>query len=160
MAKDKIKTQEELFAIVEKVRSSGRKVGFTNGCFDILHLGHISYLEEAKKACDVLVVGLNSDSSVKAIKGMNRPVNPQDARLEVLAACESVDYLTVFDESTPAELIKKLTPDIIFKGGDWEEDKIVGADHVKAAGGEVKVIPYVKGYSTTELIERLRKLKD
>jgi rfaE bifunctional protein nucleotidyltransferase chain/domain len=157
MTRDKIKTQEELSAIVEKDRSSGRKVGFTNGCFDILHRGHVSYLEEAKKYCDILVVGLNSDSSVKAIKGQSRPINTQDARLEVLAACEFVDYLTVFDESTPEKLIKKLTPDIIFKGGDWEEEKIVGADHVKAAGGKVKVIPYVEGYSTTELIERLKK---
>ena len=157
MAKDKIKTQEELAAIVGKLRSSGRKVGFTNGCFDILHRGHVSYLEEAKKACDVLVVGLNSDSSVKAIKGQSRPINPQDARLEVLAACEFLDYLTVIDESTPEELIKKLTPDIIFKGGDWEEDKIVGAGHVKAAGGEVKVIPYVEGYSTSALIEKIKR---
>jgi rfaE bifunctional protein nucleotidyltransferase chain/domain len=152
----KIKTQDELAAIVGEAKAAGKKVGFTNGCFDILHRGHVKYLSAAKKECDILVIGVNSDSSVKSIKGVNRPINDEQARLEVLAALEFVDYLTLFQEDTPEDLIKLLTPDVLFKGGDWEEERIVGADHVKANGGRVSVIPYVEGFSTTDLIKKIR----
>ena len=157
MITGKIKTRENLADILKKAQADGKKTGFTNGCFDIIHLGHVRYLSEARRYCDVLVLGLNSDASVKRLKGEGRPVNPQDARAEVLEALECVDLITVFDEDTPEELIKLITPDIIFKGGDWKEEDIAGAGHVKAAGGEVKVIPYVDGYSTTKFIEKLAK---
>lgn len=153
----KIKTQEELAEITKREKQAGKTVGFTNGCFDILHLGHIKYLNEAKKKCALLIIGVNSDNSVRQIKGASRPLNAQQARLEVLAALEYVDFLTTFDESTPRTLIERIKPDILFKGGDWDEKDIVGADYVKAHGGKVRVIPYVEGYSTTELIERMRK---
>ncbi|NQT32254.1 MAG: D-glycero-beta-D-manno-heptose 1-phosphate adenylyltransferase [Candidatus Omnitrophica bacterium] len=159
MAADKIKTCEELADIIEKEKAAGKTAGFTNGCFDILHLGHIKYLNDAKKECDILVIGVNSDGSVRRLKGDERPINPQQARLEVLAALESVDYITIFDEDTPLELIKSLTPDVLFKGGDWREEDIVGGDHVKASGGKVRVIPYLGGYSTTELIQRIKKMR-
>lgn len=157
MVSKKIQIQLKLADIVKNGKALGKVVGFTNGCFDILHRGHIRYLTKTKKECDILVVGVNSDASVKSIKGPDRPVNDQESRLEVLAALENIDYLTLFDEDTPEKLIKKLTPDIIFKGGDWGEEDIVGAGYVKAHGGKVRVIPYVEGYSTTDLIEKLRK---
>ncbi|MFQ5952809.1 MAG: D-glycero-beta-D-manno-heptose 1-phosphate adenylyltransferase [Candidatus Omnitrophota bacterium] len=156
MSTDKIKTQDELRGIVEKEKASGKKVGFTNGCFDVLHLGHVQYLEEAKKDCDLLVIGLNSDKSVRSIKEAGRPINDEKARSEVLAALECIDYLTLFEEDTPENLIRTLTPNILFKGGDWKEEDIVGAEHVKSNGGKVQVIPYVEGYSTTEMIERIK----
>ena len=153
----KIKSRPALRAAVKKARSAGKKVGFTNGCFDILHLGHVKYLEAAKKECDILVAGVNSDASVRRLKGPARPVNDEKARLTVLAAVESIDYVTLFGEDTPEKLIRSLTPDVIFKGGDWKEKDIVGGSHVKSAGGRVRVIPYVKGFSTTRMIERLKK---
>ena len=158
MMTEKIKTQAELAEIVKREKSSGKTVGFTNGCFDILHLGHVKYLDEAKRGCDLLVIGVNSDGSVKRIKGKGRPVNSQETRMEILAALECVDFLTVFEEDTPERLIETLTPDVLFKGGDWHEGNIAGAGHVKSQGGKVRVIPYVEGYSTTGLIERLKKL--
>lgn len=159
MIRDKIKTQKELAAAVDKERASGRRIGFTNGCFDLLHPGHVRYLEQAAAACDVLVVALNSDASVKSIKGPARPVNTESKRIEVLAALESVDYVTLFDEDTPVKLIEGLTPDMLFKGGDWKEDSIAGAGHVKANGGKVVIIPYEDGHSTTALIEKMKKEK-
>ncbi|MGB2630456.1 MAG: D-glycero-beta-D-manno-heptose 1-phosphate adenylyltransferase [Candidatus Omnitrophota bacterium] len=154
----KIKSWQELAGIIKKEKASGKTIGFTNGCFDILHLGHIKYLEEARSNCDLLVVGVNSDGSVKSIKGDSRPVNNEKARTEVLAALESVDFITLFDEDTPEHLIKTLTPGVLFKGGDWKEEDIVGADHVKSSGGKVQVIPYIEGYSTTEMIEKIKKI--
>lgn len=159
MIRDKIKTQKELIDEVNREKASGRKIGFTNGCFDLLHPGHVRYLEKAAGACDVLVVAVNSDVSVKSIKGPDRPVNSEEKRIEVLAALESVDYVTLFDEDTPLKLIEELTPRTLFKGGDWDENSIVGAGHVKANGGKVVVVPYEDGHSTTELIEKLRKEK-
>ncbi|MEA3489308.1 MAG: D-glycero-beta-D-manno-heptose 1-phosphate adenylyltransferase [Candidatus Omnitrophota bacterium] len=159
MISSKIKTQEELAEMIGREKASGKKIGFTNGCFDIIHRGHVKYLEDAKKDCDLLLIGVNSDDSVRRIKGEGRPVNPQEDRIKVLAAFESVDFLTIFDDETPQVLIKKLTPDVLFKGGDWKEEDIVGADHVRDNGGRVRVIPYLEGYSTTELIERLKKTK-
>ncbi|MFH1877349.1 MAG: D-glycero-beta-D-manno-heptose 1-phosphate adenylyltransferase [Candidatus Omnitrophota bacterium] len=157
MTEKKIKTQEELAEIIRMEKTSGRKVGFTNGCFDILHIGHVRYLAEAKKNCDVLAIGVNSDSSVRGLKGETRPVNSQDARLEVLAALACVDYVTVFEDSTPEKLIKKLCPDILFKGGDWQEENVVGGDFVRSRGGIVRIIPYVDGYSTTAIIHKMRE---
>ncbi|MFH1846712.1 MAG: D-glycero-beta-D-manno-heptose 1-phosphate adenylyltransferase [Candidatus Omnitrophota bacterium] len=154
---DKIKTQDELIRIVEEKKADGKKIGFTNGCFDVLHLGHVRYLKLAKKECDLLIVAVNSDNSVKKLgKGFDRPVNGENARTEVLAALESVDFITLFDEDTPERLIKKITPDVLLKGGDWDEDKIAGAEHVKASGGRVKLINYVPGFSTTGLINKLK----
>jgi len=157
MGISKIKTQKELADIVKKEKSAGKVVGFTNGCFDIIHAGHVRYLGAAKNECDILIVAVNSDDSVKRLKGSDRPLNKQEARLEVLSALESLDYLTIFDEDTPESLIKKLTPDVLFKGGDWNEDKIAGAAHVKTHGGKVKIIHYLEGHSTTSLINKIRE---
>lgn len=157
MNNTKILKRSDLADIVIKAKLSGKIVGFTNGCFDILHVGHVRYLKDASKECDILIVGVNSDFSVKRLKGPERPVNGQNARMEVLSALECVSYVTMFEEDTPEELIKFLTPDVIFKGGDWKEEDIVGADHVKKNGGKVRVIPYVNGYSTTGTIEKMKK---
>ena len=157
MAREKIKTRRELGGIIEKEKASGKTIGFTNGCFDIIHAGHVRYLGEARSECDLLIVGVNSDSSVKSIKGEDRPLNKEEARMEVLAALESVDYLTLFEEDTPLDLIKEITPDILFKGGDWNESEIAGGDHVKACGGKVRLIQYIEGHSTTGLIDKIRK---
>ena len=157
MIMDKIKTQGELLERVKAERISGKKIGFTNGCFDIIHPGHVKYLEAAKKECDVLVVGVNSDGSVKRLKGVSRPVNDSGDRTMILAALESVDFVVIFEEDTPENIIKMILPEMIFKGGDWDESLIVGAEYVKANGGDVKVVPYVEGYSTTELIKKIKE---
>lgn len=136
------------------VRRKGKKVVFTNGCFDILHLGHVKYLEKAKRLGDVLVVGLNSDSSVRAIKGDSRPINNERARAMVLASLCFVDYVTVFSDDTPERLIRKLKPDILVKGADWKAGDIVGADFVRGRGGSIARISFVKGYSTTSVIRK------
>jgi len=131
------------------------KVVFTNGCFDILHFGHIKYLRDAKSKGDILVIGLNSDRSVRRLKGKNRPINPQNDRASVLAALESVDYVVVFGDDTPYRLIQSLKPDILAKGGDWPREKIVGGDIVLASGGKVLNLPYVKNRSTTNIIRKI-----
>jgi rfaE bifunctional protein nucleotidyltransferase chain/domain len=143
----------ELKQRVEKLKTEGKKLVFTNGCFDIIHAGHIRYLKEAKALGDLLIVGLNSDKSVSTIKP-GRPVNPQDQRAEVLSSLEMVDYVTLFDEETPYALIKLLQPDILVKGGDWKKEDIVGSDIAK----ETYSLPYIQGISTTEIIERIKKL--
>ena len=153
---DKIKTQKELKRIIAYLRKQSKKIVFTNGCFDILHYGHIKYLQDTKGLADVLVLGLNSDSSVKKIKGLARPINKQLDRARVLSALSCVDYLTIFSEDTPLRLIRLIQPDVLVKGGDWQTEKIVGADFVKARGGKVLAIPYIKGYSTTKLINKIR----
>lgn len=155
---DKIKTQKELKRIIAYLRKKDKRIVFTNGCFDILHYGHIKYLQDAKGLAEVLVVGLNSDSSVKKIKGSARPINKQLDRARVLSALACVDYLTIFSEDTPLKLIKLIQPDVLVKGGDWPTERIVGADFVKSSGGKVLAIPYIKGYSTTRLIEKVRAL--
>lgn len=127
---------------------------FTNGCFDILHRGHVEYLSAARELGDVLVVGLNSDDSVARLKGPQRPINPQDDRAVVLAALAAVDAVTLFAEDTPRELIASLLPDLLVKGGDYREEDIVGGSEVRAAGGDVKIIPLVPGRSTTGIIKR------
>ncbi|MDI6890009.1 MAG: D-glycero-beta-D-manno-heptose 1-phosphate adenylyltransferase [Thermodesulfovibrionales bacterium] len=149
----KILSWHELKTVVDSLKAKGKRIVFTNGCFDILHVGHIRYLKEAKALGDVLVVGLNSDNSISIIKP-TRPINPQDHRAEVLSSLEMVDYVTLFDEETPYELIKLLQPDILVKGGDWKKGDIVGSDIVK----ETHSLPYIKGVSTSEIIEKIKRL--
>ena len=141
---------------VARLKKAGKTVAFTNGCFDILHYGHVSYLEKAKKSGRVLIVGLNSDASVRRLKGPTRPVNPQLARASVMAALESVDYVTIFGEDTPDKLIKAILPDVLIKGADWKNKPVIGADVVKANGGKVEFIKFVDHFSTTKIIENVR----
>ena len=151
----KIYPRNKLKAEVVRLKREGKKVVFTNGCFDILHAGHTRYLREAKKLGDVLILALNSDSSVRAIKGEKRPIVPETERAEVVASLASVDYVTIFDELTPLELIEMLQPDVIVKGGDWAEQDIVGAEAVARWGGRVAIMPEIKGASTTNVIEKV-----
>lgn len=151
----KVIKKKGLCGILGRLRSRKKKIVFTNGCFDILHKGHIRYLKKAGSLGDVLVIGLNSDRSIRAIKGPRRPINCELDRAEILAALDFVDYVTIFDEDTPQKLIEELKPDILVKGGDWKIDDIVGADFIKSRGGRVVRIPFIKGYSTSSLIERL-----
>jgi D-beta-D-heptose 7-phosphate kinase/D-beta-D-heptose 1-phosphate adenosyltransferase len=151
----KIFDRAELLIERERLRREGRRLVFTNGCFDLLHPGHVRYLAKARSLGDALAVALNSDASVRALKGEGRPVLNQDERAEVLAALEAVDYVTVFDEETPRELIAALLPDLLVKGGDWPIEEIVGREEVEAAGGQVLSLPFVEGSSTTEIIERI-----
>jgi D-glycero-beta-D-manno-heptose 1-phosphate adenylyltransferase len=137
-----------------------QKIVFTNGCFDILHAGHVQYLNEAKALGDILVVGLNSDSSVKRLKGNTRPINSEEDRAIVLAALESVDYVVIFEEDTPYNLIYHIKPDILVKGGDWSPQTIVGADVVIKNGGEVKSLSFKKGISSTQIIDKICKMSE
>jgi D-beta-D-heptose 7-phosphate kinase/D-beta-D-heptose 1-phosphate adenosyltransferase len=146
-------------AMVERLREHGKTVVFTNGVYDILHPGHVRYLQAARALGDALIVGVNSDRSVRANKGPSRPVNPEAERAEVIAALSCVDAAIVFDEETPYEIIKRLQPDILVKGADWAEDAIVGRDVVEARGGRVVRMPVEHGFSTTSLIERARRLR-
>lgn len=155
---NKILERETLRTKLEELRKEGKKIAFTNGCFDILHVGHVRYLREAKKTADVLVLALNSDSSVRSIKGEKRPLVPQQERAEVLEALEFIDFVTIFPEATPLELIKFLKPDVLIKGGDWPEEKVVGREEVKKWGGKVTIIPEVEGKSTTNIVEKIKNL--
>ena len=152
----KYKTVDELSAISAQARKAGRLVVFTNGCFDLVHRGHIHLLRQAKMLGDILIVGLNSDVSVKAIKGPQRPIMPEDDRIELIAALEMVDYVVAYNEPDPYHVIAAIQPNVLVKGGDWSADKIVGADLVEQNGGRVAVIPYLPGFSTTQIIERIR----
>ncbi|MBK9177726.1 MAG: D-glycero-beta-D-manno-heptose 1-phosphate adenylyltransferase [Flavobacteriales bacterium] len=139
-------------------RMKGDRIVFTNGCFDILHRGHVEYLQEAAALGDRLVIGVNSDASVRRQgKGPDRPINDQESRAKVLAALRLVDAVVIFEEDTPLEIIKAASPDVLVKGGDWSEDRIVGADSVRARGGEVRSLKLVDGFSTTALVERIRR---
>ncbi|MFA4983921.1 MAG: D-glycero-beta-D-manno-heptose 1-phosphate adenylyltransferase [Candidatus Omnitrophota bacterium] len=153
----KIKKPQALKKILSGFRKKGERIVFTNGCFDLLHYGHVRYLEAAKKKGDVLVVALNSDSSIKRIKGRKRPIINKDDRAGTIAALESVDYVTVFDEDTPLKIIKLLRPDIIVKGADWNHKNIVGADFVRSYGGKVDTLKLSQGRSTTAIIEKIVK---
>jgi D-glycero-beta-D-manno-heptose 1-phosphate adenylyltransferase len=148
-------TRADLVQIREKLKREGRKVVFTNGCFDILHRGHIEYLTKAKALGDVLFVGMNTDASVRRLKGTARPIVCQDDRALVLAALRVVDYVCLFDEDTPYELIKAVVPDVLVKGSDWKVDSIVGKDIVEAAGGTVQTIDFVPNRSTTDIIKKI-----
>ncbi len=151
----KVLSRAALVKTRRMLRREGKKVVFTNGTFDILHRGHVEYLAKAKKLGDVLVVGLNSDSSIKRIKGPKRPINPGADRAAVLSALASVDYICFFTEDTPGNLIKKLVPDVLVKGADWRVDAIVGKDVVEKNGGAVKTISLTPGRSTTNVIQRV-----
>lgn len=143
---------------VEQWKSQDKKVVFTNGCFDLLHPGHLHYLSEARDCGDVLIIGLNSDDSVRRLKGENRPVNSEKERALMLAGMNMVDAVVSFDEDTPLELIKYLRPDVLVKGGDYEIDQIVGANEVKAEGGEVRKLSYLQGFSSSALIDKIKRI--
>ena len=138
-------------------KRNGRRVVFTNGCFDLLHPGHIRGFEQARQLGDALIIGLNSDSSVRQLKGPTRPVIPEQERAEILSALEAVDAVIIFNELTPRKVIARLLPDVLVKGGDWAGDQIVGREEVEAAGGQVVSIPLVPGYSTTTILKKIRE---
>ncbi len=154
----KIYDREELKIELAALRNKGRKIVFTNGCFDILHVGHVRYLHAARQIGDVLVLALNSDSSVRSIKGPKRPLISEQERAVVVAALESVDYVTIFSETTPLALIEYLRPDVLVKGGDWGEDQVVGREEVAKWGGTVVIIPAIKGASTTNIVEKINSV--
>src|SRR6202049_1623096 len=153
----KIVSQEELIQVGTREKRGGRRVVFTNGCFDLLHAGHVRCLAEARALGDVLIVAVNSDRSIRGNKGPERPLVPQNDRAEVLAALSSVDYVTIFDEPTPRELIARVLPGVLVKGADWGPNEVVGREEVEAAGGQVVSIPLAPGYSTTKLLQKIRK---
>jgi D-glycero-beta-D-manno-heptose 1-phosphate adenylyltransferase len=150
-------TLEEAILQFGREKRNGRSVVFTNGCFDLLHPGHIRSLELARELGDVLIVGLNSDASVRQLKGEGRPVIPERERAEILTALESVDAVVIFDDLTPREVIARLLPDILVKGGDWPGDRIVGREEVESAGGRVVSVPVVPGYSTSAILQKIRE---
>ena len=161
-SQEKIKTREALVKIITPLKRRGKTIAFTNGCFDLMHRGHVEYLEKAKGTHPnrFLIVGLNSDKSIRAIKEPGRPILDQKARARVLAALACVDYVTIFDEETPQELIERLQPDILIKGADWKGKIVVGADLVQSYGGRVEFMPYIAGVSTTGIVAAiLRKFK-
>lgn len=152
---NKIRSLGELALVRRKLRREGKTVVFTNGCFDLLHGGHIRLFREAKRRGDVLVVALNTDASVRKLKGPSRPIFPLKERLEVLSAVADIDYLTWFAENTPRKIIAALLPDVLIKGGDWTPDEVVGRAEIEAAGGRVVIVPYFKGHSSTSIIDRI-----
>ncbi|MDD4900439.1 MAG: D-glycero-beta-D-manno-heptose 1-phosphate adenylyltransferase [Candidatus Omnitrophica bacterium] len=154
----KVKSLIELKKIVPQLKAKGKKIVFTNGCFDILHYGHVKYLEDAKKKGDVLIVAINTDASVKKIKGVKRPLVTQLDRARVVAGLSSVDFVLLFGERTPLKVITALKPDVLVKGGDWKKEKIVGADFVCDRGGRVLTIDFLKNRSTTGLIKKIAKI--
>jgi D-glycero-beta-D-manno-heptose 1-phosphate adenylyltransferase len=153
----RVVNEDQLLVDVAAARRAGRRVVFTNGCFDLLHPGHIQSLERARSLGDALIVAVNSDRSVREMKGPDRPLTPEAERAEVLAAFEAVDWVVIFDDPTPRRLIAAVLPDVLVKGGDWGEDAIVGREEVEAAGGKVVRVPVEPGYSTTDMIQRIRK---
>ncbi|MFA5320264.1 MAG: D-glycero-beta-D-manno-heptose 1-phosphate adenylyltransferase [Candidatus Omnitrophota bacterium] len=151
----KVKDIAELAPLAAELKASGRKIVFTNGCFDILHYGHALYLQQAAALGDLLVVGINTDASVRRLKGKNRPVVAQQYRAALVAALQSVDFVVLFDEDTPYGLIKALKPDVLVKGGDWRKEDIVGSDIVEAGGGRVAALDFVEGFSTSSIIDKI-----
>jgi D-beta-D-heptose 7-phosphate kinase/D-beta-D-heptose 1-phosphate adenosyltransferase len=155
--KEKIKERKKLRGIVEDLKAKGKRVVFTNGCFDLLHVGHVRYLEQAKALGDILIVGINGDHSVRGLKGPLRPILPVEDRAEILSGLGCIDYITVFDEPTPLELITLLKPHVLVKGGDWTKDEVVGREVVESLGGKMVLFPFVEGSSTSNLIEAILK---
>jgi D-beta-D-heptose 7-phosphate kinase/D-beta-D-heptose 1-phosphate adenosyltransferase len=155
----KIKGRRELGRILRKARRQGKRVVFTNGCFDLLHVGHVRYLQQARRLGDLLVVGVNRDASVRRLKGPDRPIVPERQRAEVLGALSCVDYVTFFGEETPRRLIEALLPDILVKGRDWDPAKIVGRETVEKNGGRVATIRFVPGASTTGMIQKILRTR-
>lgn len=147
--------RENIKSIVADLKLKGKKIVFTNGCFDVLHAGHVDYLCKSKELGDVLIVGLNSDISIRKIKGEKRPIVPENERAMIIANLKSVDYVSLFDEETPYELIKEIIPDILVKGSDWKEDEIVGGDIVKSNGGSIERIDFITQQSTTNIINTI-----
>lgn len=154
---DKIKSLPEALRVVNSWKAQGKKIVFTNGCFDLLHLGHVDYLEKARNMGDKLVLGLNTDNSVSRFKGPDRPIQDEKSRARVLAALEFVDLIVLFDEDTPLALISAVLPDVLVKGSDYLAENIVGADVVKKAGGVVKTVALVEGYSTSKIVEKIKR---
>ena len=154
---DRVLSPNTLEQTIQEYKKQNKKIVFTNGCFDLLHIGHVTYLEEAKKLGDILVVGINTDASVKKLKGPNRPIQNENDRCSILAALKSVDHTILFGEETPIELIKSVKPDVLVKGGDWKIEQIVGSDFVMSYGGKVKSLNFVNGKSTTSIIEKSQK---
>lgn len=152
----KILPLERAFEVVAELKEQGKRVVFTNGCFDLLHPGHTRYLADARWLGDALIVAINSDASVQKLKGANRPIQPEGERAEILAALRAVDYVTVFDDLTPRDVIARMLPDVLVKGADWGPTEIVGREEVESAGGRVISIPVTQGFSTTALIEKVR----
>ncbi len=155
MRTPKVQTLTNLLKIRARLRRQGKKVVFTNGCFDLIHGGHIELFKKAKSLGDVLIVALNTDASVRKIKGPSRPVFPLEERFEVLGAIEYIDYLTSFSEETPQKIIAALLPDVLVKGGDWPPDQVVGKKEVEAAGGRVVLVPYLKGHSSSSILKKI-----
>jgi rfaE bifunctional protein nucleotidyltransferase chain/domain len=149
--------QDDLTAL-NNARKSGKKVVFTNGCFDLLHIGHLRYLEQAKSYGDILVIGLNSDQSVRKLKGDSRPIIVEESRREILLALKAVDFVFLFSEDTPLELIKEIKPDVLVKGGDWKPEQIVGYNFVKSYGGQIHSLMFVEGYSTSNIIKKIKEV--
>jgi D-beta-D-heptose 7-phosphate kinase/D-beta-D-heptose 1-phosphate adenosyltransferase len=155
--REKVKKRDDLRGIIQDLKAKGKRIIFTNGCFDLLHIGHVRYLEEAKSLGDILVVGVNSDASVRGLKGPNRPILPEEERAEILSGLACVDYVTIFDEPTPSNLISLLLPHILVKGGDWTKEETVGWETVERTGGEVVILSFVEGSSSSQLIETILK---
>ena len=153
--KNKIEDRKDLKKVVERLKKEGKRVVFTNGCFDLIHVGHTRYLQEARKLGDVLIVGVNSDRSVRRIKGKKRPVIPEEERAEVLSALQCVDFVVIFHEPDPLNIISLLKPDVLVKGGDWGEDAIIGREVVESIGGKVVRIPEIKGASSSSIIDKI-----
>ncbi|MDP3731544.1 MAG: D-glycero-beta-D-manno-heptose 1-phosphate adenylyltransferase [Candidatus Omnitrophota bacterium] len=157
LLENKIQDLRKLKKLISYFKARRKKIVFTNGCFDLLHYGHVKYLQDARRKGDVLVVGINSDASVKMIKGEKRPVVNERDRLRLVASLESVDYVVLFKEDTPLKIIRLIKPDVLVKGADWNRKNIVGKDFVISNGGRVSTIKFVKGYSTSDLIKKIAK---
>lgn len=155
---EKILARKDLKSKIDAAKNAGKKIIFTNGCFDIIHAGHTHYLAKAKALGDLLVVALNSDASVREIKGEKRPLVPEDERAEVIAALGCVDFVVIFDEPDPQALVDLLRPDVLVKGGDWREEDVIGRESVASWGGKVVIIPHKKGLSTTNIVERIKSV--
>jgi D-beta-D-heptose 7-phosphate kinase/D-beta-D-heptose 1-phosphate adenosyltransferase len=155
----KVQSRDQIKATAARAKTQGKKIVFTNGCFDLLHVGHLRVLSEAKKLGDILIVGLNSDRSVNDIKGPERPIVSEAERAELIGALEMVDYVTLFDEPDPIPLLREIKPDVLVKGGDWGESGVVGRELVEGWGGKVAVVPFLEGHSTTNIIEKIERTR-
>ena len=156
----KILPSKRLSSLIKTLKKENKTIVFTNGCFDLVHPGHIKLLKQARKSGDILILGLNSDSSIKKIKGPLRPILNQNDRVEIFSSMEFIDYIVIFNEATPLNLIKEIKPDVLIKGGDWQKENIVGQEFVRSYGGKVKRIKIKKGYSTSALISKIQRLKN
>lgn len=157
---EKVKNFTQIAEIVNELKRKGKKIVFTNGCFDILHSGHIKLLKKAKELGDVLILGINKDKSIKKLKGKGRPIMNEKQRIEIISAIEFVDYVVPFGQPTPEKLIKRIKPDIIVKGGDYKKNEVIGKDIVEKYGGKVYIFPLVKNISTTKIIKKIKKMKE